>query len=551
MAVIKWDDFTGGEYGGLSPGLQSSNQWTGLNMFVYDDGRVGPRGGMETHVGSGLVATNEEVSAVAIGNYILFHASTSSGHEICRVSRDGGSITQDVLAATSPSAWIPGAWAITGDDEVYLAVYESILTRGGIWRYVPSTTTATSITDTAFTAGVGLGLTTYRGRMYCPEYDSNVLRYSVINDYTDWSTAAGDGTDSGSFVVGDDTPIVWLGVVEDQLWIMKQDQEIWAYQGVPSRDSLRRIMPGRAGGTGSAYSTGLVESPHQFAVLRNNEVVGAENAIPRVSSISPSSVVDYNWMLSKMRDQFSIDIGDVRGSGACATHEMDGAVVAFEDDSALGTRSFFWIKRNGAWTLHEFDPGGIGGTSTGSPHPFGVTCSGDGVLWLLTSADAGGGTVEIWPCSTLLNMNKPGDGLDYIETHEHGDEFSGATEQTAHVDDCTFQTSYYMEPSGKDMTIRRVIIEFVAFDTNSSDTNHFDPTIELRASDDGQEQTVTLDSWDEANASATSSGSPRRHVVTPAGGIQATMFSIKLSEIRGVAIESIRVEFDADDTARR
>jgi hypothetical protein len=543
MPLIKWDDFTGGEYGGLAPPLQKDNQWTGLNMLVYDDGRIGPRGGLYsnmTEASGGIYTVDPEVSSIAHGNFLLIHHKTGVDHKIARVARSGGSETLDTLSGALPGPWRPGVWVVTGTDEAYLAVRES-----GLYKYVPSTTTITTITTTAFTAGVGDGVAVYRDRMFCPEFETNILRYSVAQDYTDWATAAGDGLDSGSVQVGDDTPIVWLGTVGDSLWIMKQNQEIWVYSGFPERESLRILHPKR----GEPVNA-VVDSPLQYTVLRSGEVFGADiDHLPYATSITNQGVQDLKFWVGKMRTEFGADFdGTGSTAGSTPTEEFDGVVVTFGDQAR--TRSYTWIRKNGAWTVHEFDASGLG-TTTGGASIYGVTASAAGVLWLPIISDEGS-SYKIWPCYTLLSENRPGDGNFTHAWHLQGDDFTDAdTSLTQCVDNCYMQTSFYQDPQNRDIRIRRVLVDFLAFDTNSTDTNNFDLTVEVRAADDGEEQTLTMTSWSEANASATADGSPRRHVSTPAGDIQTSMFAVKLDNIRGVAIESIRVEFDIDDTPRR
>jgi len=547
VPVIKWDDFTGGEYGGLSPGLQSANQWTGLNMLVYDDGRIGPRGGMNSIVTSGLTIVDSFVSAVAVGNYLLVHANTgATSHVVYECEIDVTSTYTHTLAGTSPTyGEDTGGWVAVDGSTAYLATYQ-----GSIYKCTTGSPGGVAAVFTAAAGDQGTPIAKYRDRLYSAGY-SNTVRYSVAADFDDWASTPGDGTDSGNFVVGGQgNKIRWMGTVQDQLWFVLENGELWAYQGVPGRDSLRQLHPGKAGGSGLGSTFPVVDQPGGLAVVGGAQaLVGGEAYFPRPITWTTGGVVATNYLAQKLVEQESAypysDIGSV--VGASTTHEDDGAVVMFSDTSGSNDESYTWIKRNGAWSYHKFVPSGIG-TSPGGPTPRAVACTPQGVLWLLISSNS---ETDLWPCYTIINANKPGDGAQTYAYHRQGDVFSSGTETTQHVDNCTFQTSYYMEPSGKDMTIRRVIIEFMAFDTNSSDTNHFDPTIELRASDDGQEQTITLDSWDEANASATSSGSPRRHVVTPNGAIQSTMFAVKLSNIRGVAIESVRVEFDTDDTARR
>lgn len=556
MPIIRWDDFTGGEYGDLSPRLQQHNQWTGLNMLVYDNGRVGPRGGITClQTASPETIADSHVSAIAMGNQYLVHAKTGpTTHKIFEYEMGRTAAYTDTLAGTLPATWKPGAWQQTDVWTAYLCAQEN-----GIYRYVIGAPgTATLVEDlTSFSDTPASAIALYRDRLFAAGNDLGKIYYSVAQDFTDWTTTATDGTGSGNFNVGDGTPIIWMGVVGDQLWMIKSNQEIWAYQGFPGRELLRRILPGKSGrsGNGTATEQPTIDRGYQLDVLQNGQVIGGESHFPRPISITPNGVQSQDIIMGKFRTQFSAepvaDIGiDV---GACASHESDGAVVAFQDADGDNGNTYHLIRRNGAWSVHQFVPSGLG-TSPGGPAPGSVAVAPQGTLWLGISSNS---ETDFWPCYTLINQNKPGDGLttygtgSYTTIFSQGDVFSSNVETTQHVDSCTFETSKFSDEANRDLTIRSVTIEFLAFDTNSSDTNHFEPSIELRAADDGQEQTVTLTNWDEANSSASADGSPRRHVAFPEGGIQASMFSIKLSEIRGVAIESIIVEFDTDDQPRR
>ena len=226
----RWDDWSGGEYGILSPEQQKKNMWSGDNLVLYDDGRLGPRAGLSQLA----TTTSGSNSGEAAGHAQLADATwiVYQGTTVRTWDETGG--TWNASATVGAIIGAPAVFCKTAPTHNYLLTAGNGLDR---CTHVSSAApTILAITMTAFTE-IGAAISLYRDRMYVSDDTSGSacrVRYSDANDYTTFGTLS-------YFDVGDATPVAWMGWSGSRLIIIKENLETWAYQGVPGRDTLSRL----------------------------------------------------------------------------------------------------------------------------------------------------------------------------------------------------------------------------------------------------------------------------------------------------------------------
>jgi hypothetical protein len=506
--VHKWDDWSGGEYGILRPEDQKKNEFTGTNMLLYDDGRVGPRSGIAVTAGVGggaLVVNGSE--AVGYANITNADWVVYAGTNV---------YTWDVTA----NVWRVGSGSIgtsSGEAAVFVRTASDtnyLLARdNGLYRVVHTGgagPTVTSITVSAFT-WIGSAISLYRDRMYISDVTTTArVRYSAVNDYTSWTAA-------DYFDVGDNTKIAWMGWSGGRLIIIKENLEIWAYQGTPGQDSLVRLneaqVPGGFNGRcvttakngdiwawkpGKAY-------PHK---LVGNRFVGQRH-------------------LSLFPDGGGTNLGPTSSVGSMSgTHEDDGIFGFVRSGGSLSADENRWgiaIRRNSAWSFHYLTAGFVG-------------------VGIIASKSDGSAR------SLILTGNSVVSAYQFAHVNNKptlsGDPYGTSGEDALSPVACTFDTSTYIVSGPNETRVNKVIIEF---DSPTVVSAGFVPTISdvhvVGLDADGEEFTLDFGSWTHASGGRVGG---YRVVFTSDGDIPMTQFRVHLA-LYNIVIKSIQVLMEEDD----
>lgn len=513
--VAAWEDFSGGEYGLLKPHQQAPNQFTATNMVVYDDGRVGPRTGLTALGETGLGAFDGNTvgfgyTDVAGARWLVY--SNGQYYSYDDIDNDWNSAGGVALPPTGAKAYGVQASAST---------WYFLIPGHELSRVVANTQAAPTVTTgigPSSWGSIGRAISFYRARLYVAE-NSNRIRYSAANDFTTtWAS-------TNFFDVGDSSPIRYLGWSGDHLVIFKANMEIWTYTGIPGNFTLRRV----AGGNTREYDlfqSRVVELPNGETVLIRSH--RSHPGILRGTVFREIQHLKQPWYAPPVTGGSTEDDMDVS-----LTHEHDGVMLVLRDRN--GNNNSMWWRRNGAWTKHTFDIDGEATNPEGLPL-VATNMHGGAII----GADHGGGNGTVYNFQIALNRpsftsdtsSQPGDNSDTT------------------LVDADFTTSTYRPESGREFTPEKVIIDFVAYDTGSTTDNNLDVSIEGR-NYLGEEASITVDSWTEAASSASTSGEPRRVVLQVPERLELVMAQVKLDNIRGVAIEAIRLVTEEEDSDAR
>jgi hypothetical protein len=88
--------------------------------------------------------------------------------------------------------------------------------------------------------------------------------------------------------------------------------------------------------------------------------------------------------------------------------------------------------------------------------------------------------------------------------------------------------------------VRSVIVDFKSYNTGSATNNHFDLTVNaLRRYQAGAAQASTTQSWDQAAASSSASGTLRREIIGYGEQGMGNGAQLAFTNVRGIAIERV------------
>lgn len=506
--IVVWDDFSGGEFGDISPEDARPNQWTGLNVLVYRNGEIGPRPGLRSFSNTNL--PNGVVRAIGFNGTPNASFWIATGTAIW-VYNDG-SDDWDQATGAADASWPAETFGIETDGgETYVIAQDDDLYR---IDHADGASTLTKVGDalTALNGSMGPALSMYRDRLYIAE-KSNRVYYSGADDFTSW-------TDTNFFPVGNSAVIRGLYWQRDALIIVKQDSSIWRYQGVPSAATLRRVsnggrhpwswFPGRAI---------IMPDDTGWFVPVNRDYPARFNG-----STLDADTLSHLRLLSGVEG--TVSFGDVN---VLPLDEDDEVMLTITSGSYSGEPRALMF-RNGTWSRHEWGNSDIVSLAATDRQVRVLLQDGGDVAAppALFTFD----TELDRPATTSDTYAQPGDGTD--------------TPLSA-----SLATGYFEPKQGHEVTIKAVVVDFTKYNHGDSATNHFDLTARLLHHQEGEGTTdVALDPFDEATSAGSATGDRDRHISRgmTGGFLPANGFQIRLDNIRGVTIRAIRVYVDQHET---
>lgn len=512
--IVTYDDFRGGEAGTLH-GTRAAppRSFTGKNVLVYRDGTIGPRNGLYDATPTGQ--SNGKISAFGYtggsnGTELWYVQGTSVyqfSPEGARSSAYTGSVASHTLVCDQAPAGPNKDYLMVPGDKVYLLDHNA--------------RTCTALTGSP---QPGRCIAAFGSRLYIGATgQNNRVRYSADANPNDWTIDADPGH-PGSFDVGENPNRIVRGLypLRDSLVIVLDDGQVWVLtaNGDPvETGTLRRVAGYESGGAiwqpgrghvaygWELWSVGMHSTAPQVfngGRMRALEFLGTEHT---AGAIPPGA-----WSTSILQT-------DVLPP-EYATMSVDDTLVFVGNNRGL-------VRRNDIWTKHEFEQTVVG---------YAV----DGRQGAVALTDGGGASAapKFWwwhlaaerpPIKGGGRRGAVGDGSD-----------------TAHA--AEFTLPEWSDPKGRRVQVRAVIVDFTKFDVGVTDaTNNFTVQVISEFGLDGTGDVAnTAMSWTEDTDEATSAGLRDSKRFTFASAL-ANSFQIKVSAIRGVRIDRIRVIVDISE----
>lgn len=484
--AVRFDDFSGGEWGQKGARQAARNQFSAKNMLVYRDGSVGPRAGLEAAAVTGL--PNGLVWGLAATPVAGADLIVVVGAQPYKVNSAGGGAAAAYSAALAATPTKPMDFVRLGTD-VYGVSYAD-----KAYKFVATGPTLTALA--ASPGGRAVAVLGQRLIVANTTVQGERLHYSAAGDFTSWPAA-------NYIDVDDDWPITGLWAQRGHLLISKQTG-FYTHTGTPggSDSAVRKIAtrpgplwpPGQAllGNDWLAYVPVNGHFPAMFngavgEFLRNLPVNSAE------PYLEDGRLPDYT----------------VRPI------QEDGCIVL---DSAA---SKAMVLLNGVWTFHDFE----------ASVPL-VAGDGDRLVFCDGGAAGAAGVVYNW----LPDSNAPGREASTWE--RAGDGSSTPFDAYLHLPE-------WWTDRDEEVRVRSVVVEFASWATGSGSTNHFDLTVRaVGRRDAAVSKDSTVLSFDEAAATSSSSGTVRQKVFLVGDQGDGRGFQVRFANVRGCSIRSVTAHLE-------
>lgn len=523
-AVI-FDGWEGGEYGILDPGVagsRSKQMYTALNMIRYRSGLLGPRPGLKGISISGLPSSTplQQMDPIASGDsglgsgpYFCFMA----GGEMYQVSLDSSPNCGSAYTGTNPTTFVrpipyggqfgSGSLILNYKDKLYSADHTS-----QAWNTAPGTPPE----------GTTIG---YWGlRFYANDSDASNgdSRLYYSDPFPGWGT-----WDSESYYdIGSAYPITTLRPFRDGLLIGKASGEVYKLSGTPGTNAYVDNLTN--GGAAAFEPRGLVTDADVYWYMGQNK--------PWPSSFNGAVHQHYDWIrfinASSTTDDGTEPAYRFVEMPWIGTNDflLLAAENGYENDGNNGALSF----TKGAFSRLEWDDIDIAAWgvpladqgATGTPNGLPQRC--------VLVDDTGNSPAFYWYVGLL---DRPGfSSDDYANV---GDD--STTEFDAYV-----ETPEYFDPQGGEMRVRKVIVDWVAWNTGGANNARIDAQVRTVArrgagdatDPDGIDYTASTTILNETLSSLSTAGTQGRSELQPESEFGGG-FRVKLSNLRSVAIKRI------------
>lgn len=498
--IVRYDEFSGGEFGAIDPGKAPAHTFHAKNMLVYRNGQIGPRAGAKalayTSVGNGVVVgmgwrgtPNVDLWWV-VGTAVKYANSRSVGSA-------AGTFT-GALASTPTAV----EWVAVGNDDTYLVSYGDKVYH---LSHLGPTNAAVSGSPG------GADITVHGQRLFVAGGPSDLDKvfYSDLADFDTW------GASSYFFVGNASGAVRGVWSQRNHLTILTQNGEWWVLTGeVGGTPTLRRVTGGGVDPWAAGPNTAEINGADLLVHVPINSDFPAE--------FDGSSIQEHRHLEVNSGTPFTgaTDLKVVRGM------RPDEALIVFP------TTKKFAIDRNGVWTFHTSELSAIS--------PF-VVSDGQGQIIFCKN-----GTVSTAAefFTMKLDLDRPG----FV-----GDGLSQPGDASTTPLDCTLDFPIEWSPPGKERRVRSVTVDYTKWDTgNTGNANKFRCTPKTwRHYSLSGPQSATAQTWTEAAASASTSGIKARKVFR--FGTESKFgggFQITFDQIIGVSFDSFVVEYEERDIPR-
>ena len=519
--VVVYDDFSGGEFGDLPPHQVQPNMWSGVNVFLTRQGRLSLRPGvrwlnpalpldsLDNVVGAGFIGSPASSHWVAYNDVSLLTPATVRFRNLNSSTWDA---SRDMVFTVGTADLVPGFTGI----EVATETAYFINPGHAMWRYDVNGTGVPATTQLTLPFTPDRAIAKYRDRLFVSA--GSRVYYS---DAADFNTFQSDSW----FEVGFGPHVRWMGWQRDVLIIITQDSAIWEYRGTPGRDSLRRayrgerhpwvFYSGRAQVLGNDDVVFVPVDRDHPSYYRNGQLTELDHLTAMAGTVSQNDPEDVQSVRLHRDDEVMFTFG-------ASTHPSTG-----------NRRSL--MKRNGAWCFIDW-------------HHFIFT---DAPITPFMSSDQQGLVYQTGEQNNIMswtwdsNLDRP--GFDSDTYAQVGDRYADADFSNI---DAHFRLPDWWAAPGESVTVKEVLVDFIKYETGQTVTTHFDVELhQLSLGQSGSVETQLL-AFDETNAGIGGGvdGVRDRHkaLVPVEANIGTAGFFIKLDNIRGVAIEQIRVRIEIE-----
>lgn len=514
--MVTYKDFSGGDWGELGEFRAAPNMYSGVNVVLYTDGLLGPRAGLHenTYTGTMQGAVYGIFPIGKIGKPLAIFA----GDGVYSTTEDNSNLGTVTLAATltaEPTEFVKAAWydpneniyfTSPGDKTYYLNWTTDVLTD----LLVTDDGTTTRGVETVYLCrdrlyAAGDGRTSGAG--------GQKVTYSAAANFTDFAS----GTGGGNFEVGYFNSV--RSMVESQNGLLFSCLE--ATNNLGSGVGWYALNPGTPSGTLRRVNT-------QAATERQGEIVNAEGGNFYYWTGWSASSTDTPYLVQSNGAKFDDQsFRHIRLEGVYRNgyyNAPDQTILYVSSSTNEG-----WMRCNGAWSKVAFE----------------VDISG-----AVAPTEAGD--------SFLLPWGATGEDVIVYELKSRTDKptAAGGAENPGDNSNTPINAYFYLpayQSDTKEVRVRRVIVDFKKWDTSHADSNNeftvvvntFGQHNAPGGTTDGTTTTSYLFSEPQTNASV--DGTLDRWVARIGQQGKAAAFQVGITGIKGIAIESITVEFDEDD----
>lgn len=505
--VVRFDDFTGGEFGNVGASAAPDKSFTGVNMMRYRNGLLGPRPGLKN-----LDVTSAPTGVVwgmkGVGSYVVFGVSNT----VYKFSYPSPGAVSSVgtLSSGAPGAGVQPCQIIQFGADGYLSVKDD-----KCYKLDPAGGTVTQYASSV--AGHAVGIFNER-LVVAGRAGANSSRVDASAgglDFTTWPAAANFDISSP------DWDAIYVDELRNRMVIANTGSEWWTMTGDIELAPTIKRTPREDLAPGAWYNVARMGESVFFAPA------GEDFPVQFTGTVTD-------------KDRFEhLHFTGSAGNPVVAAALQGAGFVSFVENAAVTTSTVqlggtprMLLFGNGVWSYHLL---GVATSKFVSPVSEGGLAFASNPLIL---TDGGGASDAPVFYSFDPYLDRPGKAGD--TTAQPGD--ASTTPLTASVSFPEWWT-----PDGSEAIVRSVSIDFAKWDTGSSSTNHFDLNVTaLHRYNSSGIRASTTHSWDEAASSTLADETLHRQVFRMGDQGVGHGFQLAFTNVRGVALRRVTVEVDQD-----
>lgn len=497
--ALRFDDWSGGDFGDLDPSRAAANQYRGNNVHVYDSGLIGPRAGLKALAVTGLPththAPGPKGFSVFNGNLLIV---------LNRIYQ----IPLTTLAAAAQDVYPTSAANPVRFARANGVLYS--LKDGVVYKHVGTATTAVASLPATFSELV--------------QWEQWLVAVDATTKYRIWFTeltSAGPNFDvwpANNFLdVGGNEPINTLLPIYNTLYAGKASGW-WAVSGVLGiQASVRNITIGN----------GPVDA-RRAAVTTDNRIVYWPNQDSPAFFNGESTRVLNRQSLRQAQTAFPSD-----GIAVTPTHQK--IYMAGDSDADNDATDLYEYSQN-EWSYQSLNKA-IGGLVPSDPRH--ATALPSGVLFTVNNPVTVGDAVVI---STFQHdLDRPAHSTDTYASPTDPGETALVTGQ--------FDLRAWYDGQGRQVRVKTVIVQFRKWSSGVTDSlNRLTCSIEAHGGYESGTTVGTTAEWSEPSERATTDGADDSWRINV--GLQGwgNGFQIKFPIVAGVAIREVVALVDVRTT---
>lgn len=494
--LVRWADFSGGDFGTLDPGFAEKDQYSGQNIQRYNTGLLGPRAGLKTFTvdWAGAAGTHPVLGPYgfdAKDDKIIINL----GNKTYRIPIDTKVANDFNIYGSTPTGFVRYA---QGDRSLYALI------NGDLYKHNEGTDVVTQI---SLPGGIKLS--------HLVRWGYYLVGVQTTEPYRLWhSTVTLSGPDfdtwgANNYIdVGSNLPIQALCPVYNTLYCGKADGW-WGVSGVLGTEAAVRM---RNMGQG-------VYDQRQATVTTDNRVLyWGKDTVPlwfNGDRVRP----DRDFQLSGFATSFA-------GDTVVATPTGSRAIMLGERSGKAGMLVF----EAGKWSTHLFDIpiSAIAGSDVRNSHELP-----DGVVFMCQRPTNIGDPVSI--VSFATEMNRPA----------HTNDTWAAPKDAGSADLVTgvLDLPAFWDGQGRYLRVTAVIVQFRKWPNGIADTrNEIQCRVKPFGMYDAGSMNTEIKLWTESSDRADTNGTDDSIRFSFGENPMSTGFQVQFPVLRGVAIRNVIAE---------